>query len=269
MWLWDTYFCSLLASEGSKELGYSNLIEVTRPTVMGNVPGFRTASHTVSDRSKSYVGGLVLAEHYRRFGDQWIVQLLWPEIRIWADWIRRRRVGPLNLVFLGSDNIPPDFSDGAQCSTTAAKWESGLDNSPMYDGLEVTKAQLWGVCQFEQYDVGMTGLYHATLAALAELAPVAGYPDEAGPLAAAADAVAAAMRAHMWNQEAGIFQNLGYNGTLSPRVSPFNLHPLLAGAATADQARRMAGDWLSSPKGFCLGDAPGSCTFGLPSIAAG
>ena len=74
--LWDTYFCTLLASEASKELAYSNLIEITRPTVRGNVPGFRTAGTTVSDRSKPYVGAFITLAHYNRFGDQWIVELL-------------------------------------------------------------------------------------------------------------------------------------------------------------------------------------------------
>ena len=47
MWLWDTYFSTLLAAESSKELAYTNLIEITRPTVAGNVPGFRTAVASV------------------------------------------------------------------------------------------------------------------------------------------------------------------------------------------------------------------------------
>ena len=37
MWLWDTYFSTLLAAESSRELAYTNLIEITRPTVAGNV----------------------------------------------------------------------------------------------------------------------------------------------------------------------------------------------------------------------------------------
>ena len=50
MWLWDTYFSTLLAAESSRELAYTNLIEITRPTVAGNVPGFRTAVASVQDR---------------------------------------------------------------------------------------------------------------------------------------------------------------------------------------------------------------------------
>jgi hypothetical protein len=107
------------------------LIEITRPTVRGNVPGFRAAPTTVSDRSKPYVGAFVLLEHYKKFGDVWIVELLYPSMLMWLKWIATKRVGENGLVFLGSDNLPRTYSDGAQCKTIAAKWESGLDNSPM------------------------------------------------------------------------------------------------------------------------------------------
>lgn len=114
---------------------YSNLIEITRPTVRGNVPGFRTAATTVSDRSKPFVGAFVLLEHYRKFGDLWIVELLYPSLLMWLKWIARSRVGKNGLVFLGTDNLPRQYADGAQCTAEAARWESGLDNSPMWESL--------------------------------------------------------------------------------------------------------------------------------------
>jgi hypothetical protein len=55
---------------------YTNLIEITRPTVAGNVPGFRTAVASVQDRSKPFVGALVLEQLYGKFQDRWIVELL-------------------------------------------------------------------------------------------------------------------------------------------------------------------------------------------------
>ena len=66
LWLWDTYLSTLLSAESDKELAYSNLIEITRPTVAGNVPGFRTQDTSVQDRSKPYVGALVLLRLYEK-----------------------------------------------------------------------------------------------------------------------------------------------------------------------------------------------------------
>jgi hypothetical protein len=170
--VWDTFFCTLLASEASKELAYSNLIEITRPTVRGNVPGFRTAETTVSDRSKPYVGSFITLAHYNRFGDKWIVELLYPSLLMWWKWIKKERVSANGLVFIGSDNVTKQYSDGAQCTTTAAKWESGLDNSPMYDDLDITKSPLGEPCALPIWDVGMTGLYLSMCADLGELATV-------------------------------------------------------------------------------------------------
>ena len=131
MWLWDTFFCTLLAAEDSKELAYSNLIEIARPTVRGNVPGFRSVGEVVGDRSKPYVGAMVLQRHYRKFGDKWVVEQLFDDLLLWTNWIRDQRLGSNGLVFLGTDNVPAEYSDNHQCTTTAAKWESGLDNSPV------------------------------------------------------------------------------------------------------------------------------------------
>ena len=86
----------------------------------------------MSDRSKPYVGAMITLSHYHKFGDLWIVELLYPSLLMWLKWIVKSRVDTNGLVFLASDNLPRQYSDGAQCSTTAAKWESGLDNSPMY-----------------------------------------------------------------------------------------------------------------------------------------
>merc|ERR1712014_311614 len=42
----------------------------------------------------------------------------------------------------------------------------------------------------------------------------------------------------------------------------------MGGAASEEQARRMASDWLMSAAGFCLGQGQSlDCPYGLPSIA--
>jgi putative isomerase len=138
MWEWDTYFSTLLAAESDKHLAYSNLIEITRPTVAGNVPGFRTATASVQDRSKPFVGALVLEQLYKKFKDVWIVELLFDDLLMWTNWIRDKRIEePAGLVVLGSDNVAKGQSDGHQCTRVAVIFESGLDNSPLYDTSEV------------------------------------------------------------------------------------------------------------------------------------
>ena len=64
--------------------------------------------------------------------DEWIVELLYNDVRDWSDWFwRERLLQPLGLIALGSDLVE-GLGDGN--SMQGARYESGLDNSPMYDG---------------------------------------------------------------------------------------------------------------------------------------
>ena len=130
---------------------------------------------------------------------------------------------------------------------------TGLDNSPMYDGIEVIKAGMGETCKYPIYDVGMTGLYMSMCDSLAELAEdVLDRPDVAADLRARLNTTATATQKLMWSEEEGMFLNRHFNGSLSKRVSPFNFHPMIAGVATVEQARRMATEWLMDDEGFCL-----------------
>lgn len=62
----------------------------------------------------------MLWELYGRYGDTWLVALLYDDLKDWSDWFHEsRRLAPLNLTALGGDDMQ------------AARYESGLDNSPM------------------------------------------------------------------------------------------------------------------------------------------
>ena len=76
----------------------------------------------------------MLSEIHNRYKDLWLVELLFDDLLEWSDWFAAERMhGPLGLVSLGSDHIDGygDYSAGAM---QGARFESGLDNSPMYDG---------------------------------------------------------------------------------------------------------------------------------------
>ena len=152
----------------------------------------------------------------------------------------------------------------------SARYESGLDNSPMYDG------ELFDAASHKMrlYDVGMSSLVAMEAQALADLARLLGRAADA----AALDARAAALRARLaalWDPAARAFANqFPGNGTFSPRISPTSFYPLLARAATDAQAAAVVEHWLLRPDRFCVapdgaftGNRP-ECWWGLPSIAA-
>jgi hypothetical protein len=129
---WDNIFATYMTSLSSKEIAYSNFIQVIRSkTALGFVPNFSAGGSKSIDRTEPPIGAKVLLEMYKKFKDLWIVELLFDDLLAWNDWfVDNRMLGPLGIVSLGSDTIDGyhDFSPGTM---QGARFESGLDNSPM------------------------------------------------------------------------------------------------------------------------------------------
>ena len=192
-----------------------------------------------------------------------------------VDWLwRRRRLAPLGLIALGSDPVPT-YSPPAWLGVNqmqGARFESGLDNSPMYYGHPDYFDN--ETHQMQAYDVGMSSLFVAEAAALAELARAVGRDADAAALEAQAAQIRALIASTLWDEAAGIFKNfITSNGTLSTRVSPTSFYALAAHAATDAQAARMAAEWALNSSRFCLSETwpsgvSDACFWGLPSISA-
>ena len=199
---------------------------------------------------------------FNKFQDLWLVELLFDDLLMWTNWIRDKRLeAPAGLVVLGSDNVAPGQSDHHQCTKTAVSWESGLDNSPMYDRSEVSwpyrspdQVPVGASCRYHFYDVGMTGLYASMLGSLSNLALIIGRNDTHRELQQRHSVLTAQTNQVLWSDALGIYANKLSRGTnrTSPRISPFNLHPMITGMASEEQATTMATKWLMTDAGFCL-----------------
>ena len=133
---WSRYLLSLDA----KELAYNELITVIKTkSGSGVVTNGWQATGPMFDRTEPPIGAKVLSEMYRKHEDLWLVELLYGDLFDWQAWFwRTRRQPPLNLISLGSTLEPPECPEwNKQCSggnMGSERDESGLDNSPMYDG---------------------------------------------------------------------------------------------------------------------------------------
>lgn len=88
----------------------------------------------------------VYPEIFNKWGDGWVIDAIFDALYSWNSWVwdHRRGEGVLagpdghaDLVVLGSDpNAAPGGVDGGVNTLQAARYESGLDNSPMYDGTD-------------------------------------------------------------------------------------------------------------------------------------
>ena len=248
---WDNYFAAYMAAIDNKDLAYANAVEMTREkTESGLVPNFGTVSNCKSrDRSEPPVGGLMVREIYRRFGEQWFLAEVFDDLLEWNRWWYEQRDngGVLSWGSTPYEPVAGAFFEYAGINERqGAAWESGLDNSPMYD--DVPFDQETHLMQLA--DVGLNGLYVADCAALADIADVLSRDTEAEELRRRADAYRQALTT-LWDEESGIFVNRRTDtAEFSHRLAPTSFYPLLAGAATQDQAERMIEEHFYNPEEF-------------------
>ena len=243
---WDTYFASFMYGLYNPDLAFANAVEVTKGiTRRGFIPNSSSAYDIQSDdRSQPPVGSLMVLEIYKRHKERWFLAEVYEELLRWNRWWPSAR-DTKGLLAWGSDN-EPQLVDGTFHNFQAALFESGLDNSPMYDGVPFNQQ----TNRLEMADVGLNALYVADCRALAEIAGVLGKSADQRELLARGDKYAAALGT-LWDETAGIYLNRRTDtGERSPRLSPTNFYPLIAKVATAEQAARMVREHYFNPREF-------------------
>jgi putative isomerase len=152
--------------------------------------------------------------------------------------------------------VPDSLGMNDKFSIVAARLESGLDNSPMYDSIPFNEA----THTMEFADVGLMSLYVADCRALEEMAQVLGRKADVKELRERAAKYGKSL-AGLWNGEKGIFLNRRTDtDQTSYRLSPTLFYPLLAKVATQAQAERMMKEHYFNSNEF-YGD------YVMPSIA--
>jgi len=246
---WDTFFGATLAAIGDKDLAYANVMEVLHEeTAEGFVPNYaRAGEWKSSDRSEPPVGAITVLGLYEKFHDRWLLEDTFEPLLKWNRWWAEHREIQGYLTW-GSDgqNEPADPEDNWKGTRAGAILESGLDNSPMYDNAAYDEQK--HVLEFG--DVGLMSLYVADCDALAQIADAIGKAGEAKELRERGDRYRAKLKT-MWDGGAGIFLNQDlHTGHASLRLSPTNFYPMLAKAATPEQAQTMIERHMLNPKEF-------------------
>ena len=169
-----------------------------------------------------------------------------------------------------------------------ARYESGLDNSPMYDCKNAD--QQGDQCEFfdratgtmSLLDVGMSSMAAQEAYALATLADVINRT-EGIMLRKRGDLWSQAIKNRLWNEKNGIYANrIPLNNSLSQRISPTSFYPMMLGSTSKVDDQRavtMMEKWLTNKTRFCIrankdqnvtvaDDVLDKCYWGLPSISA-
>jgi len=245
---WDTYFASYMVSMENRDLAYANAIEITKSITPGGfIPNFNGSYNEASyDRSQPPVGSFIFKELYRKFQDKWLLEYVFDDLLTWNRWWPKNRDNN-GLLCWGSSLVkPPLEGDFATNSWQGAAYESGLDNSPMYDSVPFNKQ----THMLELADAGLMGLYVMDCDALSEIASVLGKAQEAKELKDRGNYYRKNL-SQLWDEKAGIYKNKRTDtGEFSERLSPTNFYPMLAKAPTQLQAERMIKEHFLNPDEF-------------------
>ena len=247
---WDTYFASLMSQFGSAELAYLNAFAITNEvTEEGFIPNFGSSDNNKSrDRSQPPVGSMVAFRLWEKFRDDWFAKEIFPALYRWNTWFFENRTLPDGTMAWGSRSYKPHTGRYYEMmdigNLQGARFESGLDNSPMYDDASYDEAT--GLMQLS--DVGLLGLFIEDCRCLKKLAAIAGEEDKIPVLEARMEKAEDAMET-LWNPETGIFENRdAVTGKFSHRISPTNFYALFSSRVTEEQKRSMSEKYLLVPE---------------------
>lgn len=245
---WDTFFCSLLSATRDREMAYvavrAALAEMTERGMLPNVGG---GGGQTKDRSQPPVGSFCVWRLFELFGDKEFLAEVYPQLARWHRfWMTYRDGNGDGLLEWGSDPIPAPIAWWAPHTQQAAKWESGLDNSPMYEDIPFNET----TNTLELADVGLTCLYASDTECLAKMADALGKPDEAKAYREEYEGLKQRINDLLWDEEAGIYCNRHWDGRLADRYSPTSWFPLFCGVATPERAERSIREHLLNPEEF-------------------
>ena len=247
---WDTYFASFMFAIDNKELAYSNAIAITKEiTKSGFIPNFGAGLCNSEDRSQPPVGSFVIWKIYQNYPEKWFLQEVFDELLSWNRWWEKNRDVDGYMCW-GSDlyntgDIPKWLSQEVG-KKQAAMWESGLDNSPMYDNavFDSIKHKLLLA------DVGLLSTYIWDCKNLSHIANELGRNDIKDELDIRIKKYSKSLET-LWDNKTGIYLNKDLaTGELSQSLSPTNFYPLLTGVPTKDKAERMMNEHFYNPKEF-------------------
>ena len=233
---WDNFFLSYVTSLFSKDLAYSNIIDhLHGKTEGGFIPNDNRGNGSKSyDRSQPPVGSIMVKEIYKAYPSEWFLSAAFDDLLEWNRWWKRERDNE-GLLSYGSSPAYNPFHEPVFGTKTAAGYESGMDDSPMYEGVPYNKDKK----TLELQDVGLNSLYIADCKALAEMADILGRDDEKDELLERAESFSSNMN-KLWNDEIGIFLNYRTDlDAFSERLSPTIFYPLLAEIAPKQKSVRI------------------------------
>lgn len=252
MFEWDTFFLGILASSYHKELAYANVLAMLGEMVPeGHVPNFASPNVVSRDRSEPPVGAYCVLKLWRQHRDEWFVRECFDRLVRWNRfWFAARDHDNTGLLEWGSDPYKPERPEPEWLAKNVggrqgAMWESGLDNSPMWDDAKFNEEHH---C-LEMKDVGLNSLVALDCECLAELAAVLDEKKIEREMRTSGAKLKEKIET-LWDSRSKMYLNRHWDGKFSRKLSPCHFYPLLAGIPDAERAAEMVEKTLLNTKLF-------------------
>jgi glycogen debranching enzyme len=243
---WDTFFAALQFGLLGRELAYAaffSMLEESAPD--GMVPNFGAGSWRSADRSEPQVGSLCAWKLFQQLGDRWFLEEVFDRLLAWNRWrFRERDCNGDGLLEIASTPGRRDRNEAALDPRQSAMYESGLDNSPMWDRARFNPAR---GCLELPY-VGLNAEMAVDCEALAKIAGALGRSAERNELLARRERLRVLVNDRLWDDQRGAWLNRHWSGEVDPVIAPMLFLPITAGIAPPDRAARFIDEHLLNEK---------------------
>lgn len=258
---WDTFFSALMGATYSRAFPRWQISAIFQEmTSDGMIPNFGSERGGSPDRSQPPVGSYCILKLYQQFQDKKLLERYYEPLVRWNQWWFKNRDGNRDGLLEWGSNPNPEGEDRGYFDNgntiTCAMFESGLDNSPMYDDVAYNKK----TNTMELADVGLNSLYALDCKCLAVISHICDRISEEKFYHAEFQRVKGLMNDNMYDPDTGMYCNLHWNGEKDYRFSPTNFYPLLAGIPSDGQAKAMVNGHLLNEEEFWG-------TYVIPSIS--
>ncbi|HWE61150.1 MAG TPA: trehalase family glycosidase [Chloroflexota bacterium] len=243
-WMNDLFYHALLAAQVDPELAEQNVrTGLSMATPEGNLACLLSEHDEWVDRSQPPIVTYLLWLISVRAGSTPLLELAYDTLAANHRWWFANRDGNGNaLLEYGTSRMGTGLFVGTKL---ACKDESTMDNSPLWDDARYVPETGTLDCE----DVGLNSLLALDAELLALIAVQLGRHEEAARWEEEAAACRERLSA-LWHEERGLFVNRYWDGRWSEHIAPTSFYPLLAGAATPEQAARMVREHLLNPAEF-------------------
>ena len=246
VWMSDTYYNALMCARvGDSFMARANLQTLlAAQQAAGNVPSLTAADDEWVDRSQLPVACYAVWRTYLETGDRTLLAELYPALCRQLEWVRASRDGNGNGLYeYGSS--PVGHAQGVSTKQGALN-EPWMDNLAVFDEARFNLAT--GTLEFEE--PGHNSLLALEWELLARVAAALGRDTEADAHLRRSRELAQLISAQLWDPARQVFAGRHWDGSFAAHISPTSFFPLVAGAATPEQAQALVHGHLLNESSF-------------------